>query len=284
MIDGYTKTLGLIGDPVEHTLSPLIHNTLSQKFGHNLIYVPFHVQKELIENAIKGAYSLNILGLNITYPYKTQVMNYLVDIDDIAKQIGSVNTLVRFKNGYKGYNTDMPGLYRALLSENIKVEGSDIIILGAGGAARSATFMCAFYKANKVYLLNRTLEKAEKIANEVNNFFRRNCIFPLKISDHSKLPNKKFFVIQATSVGLFPDVDNVVIDDETFYEKIHTALDLIYKPKETKFLRLVKQHGGKTLNGLKMLLYQGIIAYELWNEVSVSDEIANSVLDELNKS
>lgn len=283
MIDGYTKTCGLIGDPVEHTLSPLIHNTLSKKYGHNLVYVPFRVENGLIENSIKGAYALNIIGLNVTYPYKTQVMKYLIDIDNMAQQIGSVNTLVRIKNGYKGYNTDMSGLFRALSSENIKVEGSDVIILGAGGAARSAAFMCALNKANEVYLLNRTFEKAENISNDINNFLKRKCVFPFKINDHSKLPNKKYLVIQATNVGLFPDVDNVVIDDESFYEKVHTAIDLIYKPKETMFLKLVKKHGGKTFNGLKMLLYQGIIAYELWNHVSVSEEIANCVLDELNQ-
>lgn len=281
MINGFTRVCGLVGDPVEHSLSPLIHNTLSKKFNHNLVYIPFHVEGKHIEDAIKGAYSLNILGLNITFPYKTQVMKYLIEIDDFAKQIGSVNTLVRVENGYKGYNTDMPGLYRALISEGIKLEGSDIIILGAGGAARSAAYMCANSKSNKVYLLNRTLERAEKVANEVNNFFKRKYVFPLKITDHSNLPNKKFLVIQATSVGLFPDVDQAVIEDETFYEKIETAFDLIYNPKETRFLQLVKKHGGKTLNGLKMLLYQGIMAYELWNNNSVSDEIANSVLDEL---
>lgn len=281
IIDGYTRTCGLIGNPVEHTLSPLIHNTLAEKFSHNLVYVPFHVEEDGSLLAVKGAYALNVLGLNVTVPYKSQVMEGLAWIDELAAKIGAVNTLVRTESGFKGYNTDMPGLYRAMCSEGIQIEGQDIILLGAGGAARAVAFLCASKNASKVYMLNRSLEKAETVAFEVNEKTGKEVIYPMAIADYNKLPDKSFLAIQATSVGLYPNVDKAVIEDEEFYRKIHTGYDLIYKPANTRFMQMVKKQGGREFHGLKMLLYQGIIAYELWNDVSVSEEMALEVYEVL---
>ena len=126
-INGYTRTCGLIGNPVEHTLSPVIHNTLSMVLGENLAYVPFHVENGRLEDAVKGAFALNLLGLNVTVPYKSDVIPYLTDIDPLAENIGAVNTLVRTETGYKGYNTDMPGLYRAMCEDGVKVKGEKVL-------------------------------------------------------------------------------------------------------------------------------------------------------------
>ena len=280
-IDGYTRTCGLIGNPVEHTLSPFIHNTLAEKLSHNLVYVPFHVEEGQGLSAISGAYALNLLGLNVTVPYKSQVMDGLIQIDELAEKIGAVNTLVRMEGGFKGYNTDMPGLYRAMSSEGIQIEGQEIILLGAGGAARAVAFLCASKNASRVYLLNRSLEKAEAVAGEVNEKTGKEVISPMVLSDYHRLPDQKFLAIQATSVGLYPDVDKAVIEDEAFYRKIHTGYDLIYKPSDTRFMQLVREQGGKAFHGLKMLLYQGIIAYELWNDLSVPEEMALEIYEVL---
>lgn len=281
MIDGYTRTCGLIGSPVEHTMSPVIHNTLAEAFSHNLVYVPFHVKEGTISDAIKGAFALNLLGLNVTVPYKNQVIPYLSQIDELAEKIGAVNTLVRKSDGFMGYNTDMPGLYRAMCSEGIKLEGQDVILLGAGGAARAVAFLCASKGVNKVYLLNRSLEKAVVVAEEVNKKTGRECIYPMALADYKKLPEKTFLAIQATSVGLYPDVDHAVIEEEDFYRRIHTGYDLIYKLANTRFMQLVRKQKGQAFHGLKMLLYQGVIAYELWNNVSVSEELALRVYEEM---
>ena len=281
MIDGYTRTCGLIGSPVEHTMSPVIHNTLARLFSHNLVYVPFHVKEGTLDDAIKGAYALNLLGLNVTVPYKSQVMSCLSGTDKLAEQIGAVNTLVRKPDGFMGYNTDMPGLYRAMCSEGIKIEGQDVILLGAGGAARAVAFLCASKGVNKVYLLNRSLEKAKAVAEEVNKKTGGEYICPMMLTEFQKLPEKTFLAIQATSVGLYPDVEHAVIEDEDFYRRIHTGYDLIYKPADTRFMQLVRKQGGTAYHGLKMLLYQGVIAYELWNEVSVPEELALQVYEEM---
>lgn len=276
-INGHTRLCGVIGNPVEHTISPAIHNTLAGLLGHDLVYVPFHVEKGHLTEAVKGAYGLNILGMNVTVPYKSDVMEALVEIDGLARKIGAVNTLVRTEGGYKGYNTDITGLYRAMKSEEIKIEGEEIILLGAGGAARAAAFLCGEKKAETVYLMNRSAEKAQNLAGEVNRAFGREFMAPVALSDYRKLPDRPMLAIQGTSVGLYPNAEQAVIEDREFYRRIHTAFDLIYTPAQTKFMRLTQEAGGKAYNGLKMLLYQGIDAYELWNGVEIPEKTIQDI-------
>lgn len=275
-IDGKTRICGLIGNPVEHTISPALHNTMAEKMGINLVYVPLFV-KENLKDAVKGAYALNFLGMNVTVPYKSEVMELLTECDGLAEKIGAVNTLVRTAEGYKGYNTDMTGLYRAMTSDGIVFEGEEIIILGAGGAARAVAYMCVHYGAEKAYILNRSVEKAENIAKEIKASMGRDCIVPMSLTEYDRLPNKKMLCIQATSVGLSPDSDKAVIMEKEFYQKIHTGYDLIYRPVNTKFMQLVKEQGGQAYSGLKMLLYQGIESFELWNQTKVSVELCEKL-------
>ncbi len=278
-INGYTKTLGLIGNPVEHTMSPSIHNTLASDLGHDLVYVPFHVETGRLQDAIKGAFALNIKGMNVTVPYKSEVIESLVDIDELAEKIGAVNTLVRKENGFKGYNTDMPGLYRAMGSDGVTLEGEDVLIIGAGGVARAVVFLCATKQVKSITIINRTLENAKRVAAEVSEKTGYDNIRCFANEDYKSVLDRNYLAIQCTNFGMFPNVEDVVFTDEAFYEHIHTGYDLIFNPPETKFMKLVKAGGGNAYNGLKMLLYQGVIAYELWNEVSVTNEEALRVYE-----
>ena len=135
--------LGIFGNPIKHTLSPVIHDTLSDALGLSERYVPFCVEDEELSHCVKLAYDEGVLGLNITVPHKQHVMETLVDVDIAAKTIGAVNTLVRVEGGYKGYNTDMPGLAKALETEGIALKDETVIMLGAGGAARAVAYICA---------------------------------------------------------------------------------------------------------------------------------------------
>lgn len=276
-IDGHTRLLGLIGYPVKHTLSPVIHNSISEVCKLNNVYVPFEVHKGKLYDAIMGAYALNILGLNVTVPYKNDVISCLVDIDEAAKNIGAVNTLVRVEGGYKGYNTDMMGLLRAIKSENISLKDKAVVILGAGGASKAVAYMCMIEKARKVYILNRTFDKAEAICSSLNEKNGHDMFTPMSLSDYKLLPDNKYIVFQTTSIGLAPNVDDVVIDDELFYENIEVGVDLIYNPAVTSFMKHIEKTGGKAINGLKMLLYQGVIAYELWNNIHIDEDICNQI-------
>ncbi len=168
VINGKTKVYGLIGNPVEHTLSPLIHNTLAEALGHNLAYVPFPVLVDGLGAAVRGAFGLGIGGMNVTVPYKNTVIPFLERTDAAAARMGAVNTLVREQSGYAGYNTDIEGLHRALISEDIRIAEADVLLLGAGGAARAAAFLCADQGAASLVILNRSKENADRLAAEVN--------------------------------------------------------------------------------------------------------------------
>lgn len=277
MINGKTRTCGLIGCPVEHTKSPLIHNTLAEYMGIDLAYVPFCVQDGDLQDAIKGAKALNLLGLNVTVPYKSHVIPFLKDIDPLAKQIGAVNTLVRVDGGYKGYNTDMPGLYRAMVEDGIKIEGEQILLLGAGGVARAVALLMAQKKAKEIVILNRTIQKAKAICDEVSGFYPDVKMKALSLDEFDTLPMEKYLAIQATNIGMYPKVDEAILEASNFYDRVHTGYDLVFNPEQTKFMKLVKDHGGKSYNGLKMLLYQGIIAYEYWTDTKVPKEAIQQV-------
>lgn len=274
-INGCTRTCGLIGNPVEHTMSPAIHNTLAEALGENLVYVPFRVGEEHVEEAVRGAWALNLLGCNVTVPYKSRVIPFLKEIDPLAAQIGAVNTLVRTEGGFKGYNTDMPGLYRAMCEDGVKIEGERTLILGAGGVARAVAFLLVQKGAGQIVLLNRTVEKARQIADEVNALAGRQAIVPMALSDYAALPEGgRYLAIQATSLGMYPETDRAVIEDPAFYRRIHTGYDLIFNPARTRFMSLVEENGGRAFNGARMLLYQGIIAYELWTGAQVDGSLA----------
>ena len=275
VINGYTRTCGVFGNPVEHTMSPAIHNFLAEQTGQNLAYVPFHVETGQLEAAVKGAFALNLLGVNVTVPYKSDVIPYLKDVDCLAAQIGAVNTLVRVEGGFKGYNTDMPGLYRAMCADGVTIEGEKVLILGAGGVARAVAMLLAQKKAKEIILLNRTVEKAQAIADELNEAAKGSVARAISIADFDTLPaDERYLAIQATNVGMYPKVEACVIESEAFYRRVYTGYDLIFNPLQTRFMQLVKEQGGRAFNGLKMLLYQGIIAYELWTGCTVSEELA----------
>lgn len=284
-INGYTRTCGLIGNPVEHTLSPVIHNTLSMVLQKNLAYVPFHVETGRLEDAVKGAFALNLLGMNVTVPYKSDVIPYLDAIDPLAANIGAVNTLVRTEKGYKGYNTDMPGLYRAMCEDEVKIKGQTVLILGAGGVARAVAMLLLEKGAKKVLILNRTLQKAQEIADEVNHLAGRKFVKALAVDAYNTLPEgERYLAIQATSVGMYPNCDAAVIEDPAFYARVHTGYDLIFNPPKTRFMELVEEQGGKAYNGAKMLLYQGIIAFELWTGCEVENWLADKVYERMKET
>lgn len=261
--------------PVEHSMSPAMHNLYAEDTGVDLVYVPFRVPDSDVGAAVKGAYALNLLGMNVTVPHKQRVMEYLTAIDADAAAIGAVNTLVRTDGGYKGYNTDADGLHRAMKRQNIAVTGEDCILLGAGGAAKAAAYLLVREGAESVTIMNRSTEKAEALAGDINARTGRNAVSAIGLADWRKLPEKRYLAVQTTSVGMHPDVDAAPIEEPDFYHLLHTAVDIVYTPASTRFMKLAEAGGAKIMNGLDMLIYQGIIAFELWNPgVSVSEETA----------
>ncbi len=275
-INGNTKVLGLIGDPIEHTGSPAIHNRLAGKLGDNVVYVPFEVRAKRLEEAVEGAYALGIEGLNVTVPHKVEVMQYVTELDDAALDIGAVNTLSRIRGGYRGYNTDFSGFMRELDKLDIQVNGKNVIVLGAGGAAKAVMYSLKRLGARHIDILNRNKDKAESIFGGQPNITIRG------FRDWRSIPEGKYICIQCTSVGLSPDDDACVIEDEDFFDLVDSAVDLIYKPKETAFMKKVAAHGGRAYNGLRMLVYQAVSSYEFFMKKEVPEEAAEELYNELN--
>lgn len=267
MIDGKTQIYGLIGDPVEHSLSPLIQNSLAEMHGKNMVYLPMRVLEEDLEGAICGAHKLHINGLNVTAPHKEKVMKYLSEIDQTAKEIGAVNTLLWTEDGYKGFNTDIYGLERAFESDGFEVSGKDIILIGAGGAARAVGVLLARLKASHIYILNRTKANANELSRRIIELYPYTEITVLGLDEFRNIPDfmtKKFNVIQASSVGLEKRDEAPILDDE-FYNHVAKGYDLIYNPLETLFMRKVKANEGEAYNGMHMLLSQALGSFEIWH-------------------
>lgn len=275
-INGKTNILGVIGNPIEHTISPIIHNTVAKKLKHNMVYVPFRVLSGDLTEGILGAKALGIRGLNITVPYKEEVIPMLCDMAPLAKQIGAVNTLQLTDDGYKGYNTDADGLFRSLTKHSIVIEGSHVVLIGAGGAAKAVAMLCAREKARKITIINRTVSKAQELTKHISSYYETET----EVYGYDRTSEIDIFdiAIQTTPIGMYPHIDNNPITDNSFYDKFHTAVDLIYNPSKTAFLKKAEEKGIQILNGFEMLVYQGIKAYEIWNNVEISDDMIEDVM------
>ncbi|RGY97288.1 shikimate dehydrogenase [Clostridium sp. AM58-1XD] len=272
MIKGTTRICGIMANPVEHSMSPVMQNFYGEAAGKDFAYVPLKVEEDQVEAAVRGAYAMNFLGMNVTVPHKQNVMKYLKEIDPAAEAIGAVNTLVRIDGGFKGYNADAAGLYRSMKERGITIEGTSCVLLGAGGAAKAAAYVLMKHGAERVYILNRNAARAEELADYMNGLAGKAVFVPMQLSEYDRIPEGRYLAIQTTSVGMHPHDEDVLIDNPAFYQKIAVAMDVVYTPMETRFMKMVKEAGGQAYNGLDMLIYQGVIAFELWNPDAVIDE------------
>jgi shikimate dehydrogenase len=253
-ITGKTRIAGIFGYPVEHTLSPAMHNSAFEALGLNCCYVPFSVHPDRLSSAMDAVRALNLLGVNVTVPHKEKVLPMLDEIDDEASFIGAVNTVVNTDGRLKGYNTDGRGFMQSLSESRIEVKGRVVLILGAGGAARAIGYYLA-RKAKALSIYGRTAEKAERLATDLK-----------KVSDNVSAlrrisrPDKFQVIINATPLGL-KNGDPLPIDTASLDNR-QIVCDLIYR--NTRFLAEASGKGCITLNGLGMLLWQGVFAFELW--------------------
>ena len=278
MINSKTKLLGLIGNPVEHSLSPIMHNEALKDKNLNYVYLAFDVQPENLKDVVNGAKAIGWKGFNITIPHKIEIMKYLDKIDDDAKLIGAVNTVKIENNKAIGYNTD--GIGARLSIEEIMGEVKDynILVIGAGGSSRAVC--CELAKNNNLTIINRTVEKAEIIANELSDKLN-NIIDYGGLNSNYNIANFNI-VINTTSLGMYPNINNKPPINMQNIKKDTVVMDLIYNPKETLFLKEAKEKGCTTINGLGMLIYQGAKSFEIWTAVKPDINIMkNAIIDKL---
>jgi len=262
-IDSKTRLYALIGNPVEHSFSPLMHNAAFHSLDLNCVYLPLQVKSDDLGGAIEGIKSLGILGFNVTLPHKVSIIKFLDKIDPKAVDIGAVNTVVNKKRKLIGYNTDGIGALAALKGENVDLAGKKVVLLGAGGAAKTLSFYIA-PSVKKLVVLNRTKSKATSLATAIKKRLHINVVGrELNSESLSRELVDTDLLINTTSVGMYPKIDETLVD-KSLIKPDMTVFDIVYNPLETRLLREAKAVGAKGINGIKMLIYQGAFSFELW--------------------
>ena len=264
-ISGKTKVCGIIGDPVEHTMSPVMHNTAFKELGIDYRYVSFRVRQEEVGKAIEGMRSLDIRGLNVTIPHKVAVIPFLDKLDPLAETIGAVNTIVNDDGVLTGYNTDATGFLQALRGKGVEPAGKKIVILGAGGASRAISFSLA-ERDTYLVILNRQLELAwaENLARRISQLFEKE-VKAMVLNDKNLEVVLEWadILVNATSVGMSPDVDGTPLPARLL-KPGQAVFDIVYNPIKTRLLREAEVAGAQTIGGLDMLVWQGALSFEKW--------------------
>lgn len=279
-ITAKTIQLGVIGDPVEHSFSPVMHNYIKSITGDDYIYTAFHVTPDNVGDAISGMRALGIRGINVTAPHKIAVMEYLDEISEDAELLGSVNTVVNRDGKLYGYNTDGDGFYLALINAGIEVKNARILVIGCGGVVKPTLMRLAREMPAGITMVNRTKSRCVEMADEIfkDMGYRINTE-----------PDSLDFdiVINTTSAGMAPQLDSLPtdsiaeIDNLDFIHNGMACVDMIYNPAQTLFLKEARERGAKTLNGLDMLIYQGIIANEIFMDRKLPSDIAERIRKEV---
>ncbi|MDH5795825.1 MAG: shikimate dehydrogenase [Candidatus Bathyarchaeota archaeon] len=273
-ISGRTRVCGLIGDPVEHSLSPSIQNAAFRSLGLDYVYVVLRVSKESLEDAILGMRGLGFRGLNVTMPHKIDVIRHLDELDETARNVGSVNTILNRNGLLIGYTTDGIGALRALRHNGVDPSGKKIVLLGAGGASRSVSFTLA-KEASEIIILNRTVEKAERLANDLTFLLGDEAKVRAEGLSDGNLRKESMdadILVNATSIGMHPKEEETPVDRHFLRSKL-VVFDLVYEPFETRLLREAREVGARTLDGLTMLVHQGAASFEIWTGVSAPIEV-----------
>lgn len=267
-VNGKTRITGIFGYPIEHTLSPLMHNTAFRSLGLDICYVPFRVSPEDLPDAVRAVRSLNMLGVNITVPHKEDVIPLLDAVNEEASFIGAVNTIVHSEGYLTGYNTDGRGFISSLSEKGISIDGKDIAVIGTGGASRAISYYLSD-KAARLSLFDIDTKKAEKLAGDLGNI-RSNVVL---LPDMNTM-GKPDIIINATPLGMKAD-DPLPVDPD-FISADTAVCDLVYK--NTKLLQNASKRGAKTIDGSGMLLWQGVLAFELWTGVKPPVDLMRRVL------
>ncbi len=260
-LDSHTMMYGVFGDPIRHSRSPLMLNRAFEEAGLNAAYAAFHIRPEQLKDAIKGIRALGFRGVNVTIPHKVEVMNVLDEIDDGARVIGAVNTIVNDNGKLIGYNTDGIGYVRSLKEETgIELAGKKVLLLGAGGAARGVAYALAKDGAAHLYIANRTKARAAELAAAIGVFAASTGI---GLDEAGEIASEVDLIVNTTSAGMHPNIDELPIDT-SIIKPHHVASDLIYNPRITRFLRESQAAGASIHGGLGMFIYQGAYAFEYW--------------------
>lgn len=279
-IDAKTKVCAVIGNPVEHSLSPAIHNAAFEKLGLDFVYVAFTVEN--IAAAIAGMRALgNFRGLSVTIPHKTTIMEHLDEIDEVARYIGSVNTVLKEDGALKGSSSDGPGALKALGDYGADPAGKPILVLGSGGAARAVTFTLATMDdPPEISILGVVPDELDNLVRDLKE--KTSASVTGRRLDDASLRRGAAdaeIIIHCTPVGMHPRIEDTIIPKELLRPE-QVVFDIVYTPRETRLIREAKSVGCKTIPGLEMFVNQAVVQFELWTGESAPVDVMKSVVEE----
>ncbi len=264
-ITGKTRVCGVIGDPIEHTMSPAMHNAAFEEMGMDYRYLPFRVRREELGKAVDGMRALNVRGLNVTIPHKVAIIPFLDKLDPLVERVGAVNTIVNDSGVLTGYNTDATGFLQALLEGGVEPEGKNVVVLGAGGASRAISFILS-EKGGDLVILNRRLELdwAEELARRISQAFDGEVrALELNEQNLSLVLEGAEVLVNATSVGMSPEAEATPVPARLLKAGL-VVFDIVYNPVQTRLLTEAEAAGAKTISGIDMLVWQGVLSFEKW--------------------
>jgi len=271
-ITGKTRVCGVIGDPIEHSLSPIMHNAAFEARKLDFVFLAFRVKSTEVGNAVAGMRALNIRGLNVTMPHKSSVINHLDRVDLSAQIVNSVNTILNEENLLFGFNTDGVGALKALRENGVEPKGRKVLLLGAGGAARAIAYTLA-KEADELAVLNRTVKQARELAKLLEKSLNKKVIAgSLSPGDIQRNIEDSDILVNATSVGMKPKPDESPVATKALRSNL-AVMDIVYNPMETKLAKDAKAAGAQVISGVEMLIYQGAASFEIWTGKSAPVEV-----------
>ena len=278
-INAHTQFCGVIGNPVEHSLSPAIHNAAFQKLGLNFVYLAWRV--EVIGDAIKGLRALgNFRGASVTIPHKVAAVPFLDEVESTARHIGAINTIVSDGGRLQGYNTDATGALRALREGGAALKGQRVALLGSGGAARAIAFALATEGAvERLDLLGIDDNERMLLARDLSSKTSM-AVHDLQLNEASlrKVLPKASVLIHCTPIGMSPKVEDSCVPSSLLHAGL-TVMDIVYNPRATRLLKEAKAAGCRTIPGLEMFLHQAAAQFELWTNRPAPTDVMRSVLE-----
>ena len=263
-----TKLMVLLGNPLGHSYSALMHNTVFTHLKMDYLYIPVEVTADNLRAVFSGLTRMNVGGFNVTIPHKQRIIELLDEIDPLAEAIGAVNTICLNKGRTRGYNTDGEGFLKSLAEElALSIDHKNFFVIGCGGAARAIAMTLASRGADRIFLSNRTLSKAEALAADINrNMGHKAEVVALKPKPMAAALRSCHILVNATSLGMHPNVDEIPLDEKLLFKELAVA-DIVYNPVSTRLLQAAQKKGCRIVEGLGMLVYQGAAAFRLWTGI-----------------
>ncbi len=275
-VSGRTHVCAVIGDPIEHSLSPTMHNAAFKHFNLNIVFLAFRVTPDQLEHAIKGVRALGIRGLNVTMPHKNSVTMFLDEADASVRFLHACNTILNQDGRLRGFNTDGIGAVRALKNGGIEFTGKKALLLGAGGAAKAIAFALA-REIDELCVLNRDGTKARELMSILEPWGKKIAVGKLLPKQIFQEMQNSDLLINATSVGMAPNIHETLVEPGWFRPSL-SVMDIVYNPVETKLIRDAKAADCKTVNGVEMLLYQGAASFEIWMGTKAPVDVMRTAL------